>query len=222
MFPIRDHNPSNKFPLVTIVLIVLNVLFFLIELSVPDLDVFLGKYALIPQLVHWGDPSTWFPFLSSMFLHGGWLHILSNMWFLWIFGDNIEATLGKVRFVVFYLLSGLAAALLQYAIDPASSIPVLGASGAIAGVLGGYLVLFPSAKIETLIAGFGFLTRVNVPASFMLVYWFAIQLFSGVGSLAVYEAGQGGVAFFAHIGGFVAGWLMIRLFRSQLDWVRIE
>lgn len=223
MFPIRDHNPSHKIPFVTVAIIVVNALLFFIELMTPDLDAFIIKFALVPSAVSFVNPATLMPFLSSMFLHGGWLHILSNMWFLWIFGDNIEGTLGHLPFTLFYLLSGFGASLLQYMIDPTSSIPILGASGAIAGVLGGYLVFFPQAKIETLVTTFGgFMSRVNVPARFMLFYWFAIQLFSGVGSVAAGAHNQGGVAFFAHVGGFAVGWLIAKLLKPRQEWIRVE
>lgn len=223
MFPLRDHNPSQKTPFVTWLIIALNAGVFFLELAAPDTEVFINNYALTPGTVHLSNPLSLLPFLTSMFLHGGWLHILSNMWFLWIFGDNIEAALGHFKYLGFYLVSGLVAAAVQFAVDPISSIPVLGASGAIAGVLGGYLVLFPNAKIETLVTTFGgFFTRVNVPASLMLIYWFITQLFSGVGTVAAGVTDQGGVAFFAHIGGFAAGWLIARLVKPTLDWVRIE
>ncbi len=223
MFPIRDHNPSHKFPYVTLTIILINALVFLLELTVPDQEFFIYTYALVPDKINFFVPATLPPFLTSMFMHGGWLHIISNMWFLWIFGDNIEASLGHFRFITFYLISGFSASLLQYLIDPASIIPMLGASGAIAGVLGGYLVLFPHARIETLVTYFGgFISKVNVPASLMLVYWFVTQLFSGVGSIAIGAGDMGGVAFFAHIGGFAAGWVIIRVFKSRLTWYKIE
>ncbi|HCS78214.1 TPA: rhomboid family intramembrane serine protease [Patescibacteria group bacterium] len=219
MFPIRDHHPSSRFPLVTILIITINCFIFFLEMTAPDLDQFIAQYALLPATVNFLNPLTLVPFLTSMFLHGGWLHILSNMWFLWIFGDNIEATLGSIGFLMFYLFAGFAASLLQFFIDPTSVIPVLGASGAIAGVLGGYLVLFPRAQIETLVTLGYYVSRINVSAQIMLIYWFITQLFSGVGSLAIGVAAQGGVAFFAHIGGFAAGWLLTQLFiKPRLKW----
>lgn len=223
MFPIRDHNHSNKFPFFTVFIILANAYFFFLELTSPDLEQFITNYALVPASIELTNPFSWWPFISSMFLHGGWLHIISNMWFLWIFGDNIEASLGHLRFLFFYLITGLAAGLAQYAIAPTSMIPVLGASGAIAGVLGGYLVLFPHAKIETLVTTFGaFMQTINLPAQFMLGYWFVVQLFSGVGSVAIGVHNQGGVAFFAHAGGFIAGWILMRMVKPALSWVRIE
>ena len=221
MFPIRDQHPSHKFPLVTILLIAINCVVFFLELTAPDPEVFINQFALTPAAINFLNPTTLVSFLTSMFLHGGWLHILSNMWFLWIFGDNVEATLGSLGFLFFYLFTGLAASLLQYFIDPTSAIPVLGASGAIAGVLGSYLVLFPRAQIETLITLGYYVSRINVSAQVMLIYWFITQLFSGVGSITV-GVGEGGVAFFAHIGGFAAGWLLTQLFiKPRQTWQQI-
>lgn len=223
MFPIRDHNPSHRFPLITLLLIAASSYVFFLQLSSSDPEAFVFTYGLVPASLNIADPATWLPVLTSMFLHGGWLHILSNMWFLWIFGDNVEATIGKARYILFYLISGVAAALAQYILTPTSEIPMIGASGAIAGVLGGYLVLFPHAKIETLVMGFGlYATTINVPAQFMLFYWFLTQLFSGVGSVASGLHNQGGVAFFAHIGGFVAGWLMMQILKPRISWRRVE
>lgn len=223
MFPIRDHNPSHKLPLITILIILVNAFLFFLEITVPNQDAFIYQYALVPNSIDFTNISTLLPLVSSMFLHGGWLHIISNMWFLWIFGDNIEAQLGHLGFTAFYLISGLAAAFTQYALDPSSTIPILGASGAIAGVLGGYLVIFPHAKIESLVTTFGgFVTTVNIPASFMLFYWFITQLFSGVGSVAVGTHNQGGVAFFAHVGGFVAGWIIAQFIKPKLTFYRLE
>ncbi len=223
MFPIRDHNPSSKLPVITLLLIGMNAVAFFIELRSPNLDAFLQQYALVPALVDFSHPATLWPFLTSMFLHGGWLHILSNMWFLWIFGDNVEATLGHFKYLAFYIICGLAAAILQFTVTPGSEIPMLGASGAIAGVLGGYLVLFPQSQIETLVTSFGgYLRTINVPASFMLLYWFGTQLFAGVGSIAVGMHESGGVAFFAHIGGFAAGWIIMKVVSPQVTWRRIE
>jgi len=209
MLPIRDHNRSNKFPLLTILIIAFNVFVFILELIVPDPDTFINAYALIPAAINFSKPLTLIPFFSSMFLHAGFVHLLSNMWFLWIFGDNLEATLGEIKFLLLYFFSGLAGGLLQYLLIINSTIPNLGASGAIAGVLGGYLVFFPKAKIETLVATFGgYLSRIELPAYVMLFYWFFTQLFSGSASVVSGEMALGGVAWFAHIGGFVAGWLM--------------
>ena len=214
MFPIRDHNPSDKPPVVNFLIIAITVFVFFLELSAPDLDVFIRQYALIPGQVSFTSFPTLLPFLYSIFLHGGWLHIISNMWFLWIFGDNIESYLGHFNYLFFYLFTGLMAGFAQYMLSPVSDIPTLGASGAISAVLGAYMVLYPRHKIETLIATFGgFLQKVELPASLMLGYWFVIQIFSGIGSLGI-SAG-GGVAWFAHIGGFLSGFILIRLFPEK-------
>lgn len=214
MFPIRDHNPSHKFPLITISLILVTSFVFFLQLSAPDFEAFIIQYALIPNQVVFSSLSTFLPFLYSIFLHGGWLHIISNMWFLWIFGDNVEVRLGSVLFLFFYLLTGIAAGLAQYAFNPLSPIPTLGASGAVAGVLGGYIVLYPRHKIDTLIPSFGgFMHRVQLPAKFMLGYWFLIQLISGAGTLGIDISG--GVAWWAHIGGFLAGVVLIQFFREN-------
>lgn len=216
MFPIRDHNPSDKIPIINIILIAITSWVFFIELQAPDFEEFILRFALIPSAVDIAAPISWLPFIYSMFLHGGWLHIISNMWFLYIFGDNVESHLGHIPYLLFYLLTGLTAGFAQYILFTSSDIPTLGASGAVSGVLGAYLVLYPKHKIDTLVASFGgFMQKIQVPASFMLGYWFVIQLFSGVGSLGA--ASVGGVAWWAHIGGFAAGWLMVRLFPRKLD-----
>lgn len=210
MLPLRDHNPSGRFPFVTYFLIAINsaVFLYMFFLSTPLLEKFIYSYALIPALLVQGK-QLWGIFIS-MFLHGSWGHLLGNMLFLHIFGDNLEDALGHFKYFLFYLVSGLGAAFLQTLLNPTSQIPMLGASGAIAGIMGGYLVLFPNHKIDILYS-FGFFIRTtSVPAYFMLVYWFIIQLFSGVGSLGFLE--NGGVAYFAHIGGFITGWLLIFIF----------
>lgn len=212
MFPIRDHNPSRKQPITTVLIVVITSFVFFLEISAPDIEVFIKQYALVPTLVDFSNWQTLLPFIYSIFLHGGWLHIISNMWFLWIFGDNIEAALGHFRFFLFYLFAGIFAGLLQYMFNPISDIPMLGASGAVAGALGAYLVLYPRHKIDTLVPTFGgFMTKVQLPASIMLGYWFFIQLFSGAGSLA--SAFEGGVAWWAHVGGFAAGWGLIKILK---------
>lgn len=194
----------------TIGIIAVTAYAFFLQLSAPDIDAFVMQYALVPQNVNFADWLTLLPFITSMFLHAGWLHILSNMWFLWIFGDNVEAEVGHVRYLLFYLVCGIAAGLVQYFFNSTGTIPTLGASGAVAGVLGAYLMLYPGHKIDTLIPTFGgFMTQAQIPASIMLIYWFVIQLFSGVGTIGMQDVG--GVAFWAHVGGFVAGWILVRL-----------
>jgi membrane associated rhomboid family serine protease len=156
---------------------------------------------------------TWITPLTSMFMHGGWMHIIGNMWFLWVFGDNLEDVMGRGRFIGFYLLCGLAAAVGQMLIDPGSRVPMVGASGAISGVLAGYVRLFPHARVLTLVPIFIFLQFVELPAFLFIFIWFGLQLLQGFASLGQVGTGQGGVAFFAHIGGFVAGLVLVKLFR---------
>lgn len=203
MIPLRDANPTKIFPLLTVLIILVNVFVFLQELLSADLDRFIATWALIPKFIDFNDYSTLIPFVTSQFLHAGWFHILSNMWFLWIFGDNVEEHFGRFFFPILYLGSGIVGGFFQYILNPGSPIPMLGASGAVAGILGAYMVLFSRHKISTLIPVFGFFTVVDVPAGVMLFYWFLTQIFSGLGSLAL--ATSGGVAFFAHIGGFITG-----------------
>ena len=204
MFPIRDHNPSNRTPIVTWGLIVANTLIFLSyfpALSGDDaaLSGFFRDWGLVPAQALAEGPLR--PMLSSMFLHGGWMHLIGNMLFLWIFGDNLEDLMGHLRFALFYLVSGLAAAGGQILSDPASSIPMVGASGAIAGVMGGYLLMFPRARIDVLVLLVVIIRIFTIPAWLMLGLWFGLQLVNGLAMDAV----GGGVAYWAHAGGFAAG-----------------
>ena len=207
MFPIRDHNPSEKVPVVVLALIALNVAVFLYDLAaVPDglsQGRFYYDYALISARVSNGEG--YLGLLTHMFLHGGPLHIAGNMLFLWVFGDNLEEEMGHLGFLVFYLLSGLGAALFQYAAAPLSPVPMVGASGAIAGVMGGYLLLFPKARVDVLIWIIVFIRIIPVPAWIMLLIWFGLQLFNG---LATPTEG-GGVAYWAHAGGFIVGLALV-------------
>ncbi len=211
MIPLRDHNPSGRMPIITYLLIGLNVLVFLYTLTLPEdlLMKFIDQYAIIPALVSQGQ--NLFSLISSMFLHGGFGHIIGNMLFLNIFGDNLEDKLGHIKYLLYYLICGLGASALQIIISPNSTIPNLGASGAIAGIMGGYLVLFPRQRIDILFSLGWSLRRTTVPAYFMLFYWFIAQLFSGAGSLVYSDETMGGVAYFAHVGGFITGWLLIKL-----------
>ena len=211
MIPLRDTQPSHSTPIVTVILISLNILVFLFQISLDayERNFFIATYGIIPDRLHYAS------ILTSMFLHGGWLHLIGNMWFLWIFGDNVEDVLGHGKFAMFYLLCGIAAAVVHILLNADSRVPTIGASGAIAGVMGAYLVKFPHSKIVTLVPIFVFLTTVEVPAVFMLIYWFAIQIFSGVGSIGYSNVGRGGVAWFAHIGGFLAGMLLVYLLGSK-------
>ncbi len=221
MIPLRDRNPSGIFPGVTLLLILVNVFVFLYEVSLgPAVTSFLRHYALIPAEVtgslRYGSATlsdTAAPFFTSMFLHGGWLHLIANMWFLWIFGDNVEDTLGSIRYLLFYFLCGLGAALTHFAIQPGSTLPVLGASGAIAGVLGAYAVLFPGARVVTLVPIFFFLQILELPAVIMIGYWFVLQILSG--SLEAVSPMRGGTAWWAHIGGFLSGVVLLLLMRPR-------
>jgi membrane associated rhomboid family serine protease len=219
MIPLRDLNPSRTAPVVTVALIVANALAFFWELSLgPRLEPFVMQAAFVPArflgqglgiagLVPGVESA-----VLSMFLHGGWAHFLGNMLFLWIFGDNVEDRLGHVRFLVFYLGSGLAATAAHALAGPRSAVPAIGASGAISGVLGAYLFLYPKARVVTLLFLGFFIQVIQVPAIVYLPFWFLIQLFSGLASLGVHSsAQQGGVAFFAHIGGFIAGPILLLL-----------
>lgn len=203
MFPIRDHNPSGRTPVVTYLLIVANVAVFLFcWLAIPSeaaLSRFFYDYGLVPDLLT--EEGVWSGLFTSMFLHGGWMHLLGNMLFLWIFGDNLEDLMGHVGFALFYLASGLGAAGLQVAADPDSLIPMVGASGAIAGVMGGYLLLFPRARVDVLVIIVIFVRIFALPAWVMLGLWFAFQLLAGVAT----PTDMGGVAYWAHAGGFIAG-----------------
>ncbi|HEY2435444.1 MAG TPA: rhomboid family intramembrane serine protease [Vicinamibacterales bacterium] len=201
MFPVSDVIPSRTVPVVTIALIVLNALVFLYEVTLgpTELRVFMASYAVVPT-------SFWWPSLvTSQFLHAGWMHIIWNMVYLWIFGDNVEDRLGHVGHLVFYLGAGAAAALLQVLFNPFSAIPMVGASGAIAAVMGAYFVLYPQSRVLTAVFLLFFFDLVEIPAVVFLGFWFLMQLLSGVGSLGVRNAAAGGTAFWAHVGGFAVG-----------------
>jgi membrane associated rhomboid family serine protease len=232
MFPLRDDNPHFLTPVVTYALIAANALSWMLLQgfgSEPSLSSSICRLGLIPgellqsvaagtrfqvgpdSVCVLGDTSSWYTGLTSMFLHGGWFHLIGNMWFLWIFGNNVEDSMGHARFLVFYLLCGLAAAAAQTATDPQSVIPMVGASGAIGGIMGAYVLLYPRVHVHMLIFLGLFVTTIAVPAVFMLGYWFAVQLLSGWTSIG---AEGGGVAFWAHVGGFVAGAVLVLLFRD--------
>jgi membrane associated rhomboid family serine protease len=223
MIPLRDVIPSRTTPYITVTIIVLNALAWFLELSLPReaLPLFLQVYGVVPAQLHA------LTLLTSMFLHGSWMHVIGNMWYLWIFGDNVEDRVGHGRFIVFYLLCGIAAALGQVVIDPGSTLPTIGASGAIAGVMGAYMIKFPHSRILSLVTVLFFITTFEIPAWIMLIYWFVIQFFSGVGSIGFSHVSEGGgVAFFAHVGGFLAGMALIGLMaprqryssRRDLSW----
>ena len=220
MIPIRDRNPSGTFPYVTIGIIVINVLIFLYELSLGSgLAEFIMKFGVVPLKVSYYSQAsdltfinTFFPFISSMFLHGGFIHLIGNMWFLWIFGDNIEDKLGHFRFIAFYLLCGIIASSVHVFFNSQSNVPCVGASGAIAGVLGAYMVTFPRARVVTIVPLFVFIQVMELPAIVVLGFWFVIQFFNGAATITASTSGAG-VAWWAHIGGFAAGVIILYIMR---------
>ena len=225
MFPLKDDNPSSTAPVVTVALIVLNALVFVYQISLqaggPDgaraAQAFIEEFGLVPCRLTGAcrvGPELPLPVVTiftSMFMHGGLFHIGGNMLYLWIFGNNVEDTLGHTRYLIFYLLSGIAAALAQTVVGPSSLVPMVGASGAISGVLGAYLVLFPGAHVTTLIVLGFFFRLVQIPAMVVLGFWIVLQVLNGLGSFGA----SGGVAFFAHIGGFVAGMGLLFVLRPR-------
>jgi membrane associated rhomboid family serine protease len=209
MIPLYDTVRSRRFPFINVLLVIVNVLVFLYELQLSrsGLKQFVFAWGFIPAQF-WSDPSsTWLNIFTAMFLHGGWLHIISNMWVLLLFGDNIEERMGSFRYLIFYLLSGAAAALLQAYVLQNSDQPMIGASGAIAGVLGAYLILFPHSRIASLVPIFFIFTIVEIPAVLFLLFWFGMQIYSGL-----FSAQGSGIAWWAHVGGFIFGVLMVSFF----------
>jgi membrane associated rhomboid family serine protease len=228
MFPVQDSVPTRSVPVVTRALILINVIIFFFELTLPrqSVELLFYVFGLVPaRFTHpeWaaniGLPlGDYWPIITHQFLHGGLFHIVANMWTLWIFGDNVEDRMGSLRFAIFYLLCGSIAGLTHMFINPDSTVPSVGASGAIAGVLGAYLIFFPTARLVVLLPIFFFPFFFEVPAVFYLVLWFLINLFSGTAALAGPQQ-VGGIAFWAHIGGFVSGMLLCRLFvRRRRAW----
>jgi membrane associated rhomboid family serine protease len=218
MIPLRDTIPSRSFPIVNILLIVINVLVFFYEVSLgSNLQGFIYEYGLVPASLYSEEKGLLdriYPFFTSMFLHGGWLHIIGNMLYLYIFGDNVEDRIGHFKYFIFYIITGLAAAFLQTIINANSTIPMVGASGAIAGILGAYFLYFPRSRVLTLVPIFLFIQLIEIPAVIFLLLWFIIQFFYGVASLAVTQI-TGGVAFWAHIGGFIAGLVLAKPFQKK-------
>ncbi len=214
MLPLADHNPRRTAPFINVALMIGNVLMFFWEISLgASIQPVLQRLAFVPSTFWSSAPivSSIVAMFVSMFLHGGWLHLGGNMLFLWVFGDNIEDRLGHGRYLIFYLASGVAATLAHAAMNPGSGVPSIGASGAIAGVLGAYLILFPKQRITTLIPIFIFITVREIPAIVLLGFWFVLQLFVGTVSLGGSLHEQGGVAYFAHIGGFLTGMVLVIL-----------
>lgn len=214
MIPIRDYVPTRRLPVVTLLLIAVNAIVFLYEmllLAIGQLDPFIAEWGVVPlRITQSLDLGAAFTLVSAMFLHGSFQHVAGNMLYLWIFGNNVEDAMGRTRFLLFYLLTGGLASLAQILADPTSAIPTIGASGAIAGILGGYLVLHPKARVSTLVFLGIFASIAELPAVFVLGSWFILQLFNGVAAFAYTQ--MGGVAWFAHIGGFAAGLLLVKLF----------
>jgi len=215
MFPLKDDNPTTRTPILTILLILVNVFVFFLEATVPSeaRETIITTYALIPARLASGEPSAIAGLFTSQFLHGGLLHVGSNMLYLWIFGNNIEDQLGRWRLLPFYLGCGAAAGLAQMLADPSSTIPTIGASGAVAGILGAYALLFPRARVYTVVLVFVFLRIIPVPAALWLGIWFLLQAGSAVVTRG--SAGAGGVAWWAHLGGFAIGFLLIWLLRPR-------
>ena len=215
MIPLYDTVRTRKFPFINIVLIVANVLAFLYELQLPppELERFIFTWGSIPAELTNNLTDSWMTIFTAMFLHGGWFHLLSNMWFLYIFGDNVEARMGGGRYLIFYLLSGVAAVFLQTYLLQTSQVPMIGASGAIAGVLGAYLISFPRSRIASLVPILFIFTIIEIPAAIFLILWFISQLYSGL--FAMQGASASGIAWWAHIGGFVFGFLMVTFFARR-------
>jgi membrane associated rhomboid family serine protease len=233
VFPIRDENPTVHTSVITFVLIAINVAVWIIVQGVgsePALAKSICRFGAIPgELLGTVEPGTriplgpnvacvldrnpnWLTVVTSMFMHGGWFHLIGNMWFLAVFGDNVEDVMGWVRFGFFYLVCGVAAVAAEMISNPSSAVPMVGASGAIGGVMGAYVVLFPRAPVHLLVFLGFFITRVVVPAFFMLGYWFLLQLAGGFFSLGV---ASGGTAFWAHVGGFIAGIVLVKIFSDS-------
>lgn len=221
MLPIRDTIPSRTYPIITVSLIVLNIIIFFYQLSLgTQVDLFVTDFGLVPlrffRLFEKGaNPLMVFmPFFTSMFLHGGWFHIIGNMWYLWIFGDNVEDRMGHFRFLIFYIACGIAAGFAHAFTHPNSGIPTVGASGAIAGVMGAYFILYPGARIWTLVPVFIFVQFVEIPAFIFLGFWIIMQFLIGTFSMSLGPT-QGGVAWWAHIGGFAAGAILVFFFKKR-------
>lgn len=227
IFPYKDNIPSRSFPVFTVLIIIVNVLAFLFEVSLgqQELTRFIFQYGVVPARLRGNlalmlNPSFLTSIFTSMFLHGGLIHLLGNMWWLWIFGDNVEDRLGHVRYLLFYLLCGFSASVVHTIFNFTSRYPAIGASGAIAGVLGAYMITFPAARVYSLVTIIFFWTTVELPALFVLGFWFVIQLMSGTASVALASQSSGGVAWWAHIGGFVTGIVLMKLLEPprKMEW----
>lgn len=216
MLPLSDSTPRRTFPFINYLIILLNCIFFYLEITAPDTDMFISQFAFIPSEFNLFSWQSYFYVFTGMFLHGGFMHIISNMWFLHIFGDNVEDALGHIPYLLFYLAGGVVATLSQYALMPYSDIPMIGASGAVSAAAGLYFVLFRKSSVKSLVVlFFGFIQIVKIPVWLFLGYWFLIQLFSGIGSFATLGTDTGGVAYMAHIGGFVFGYISAQFVRYR-------
>lgn len=208
MFPISDSLKPARFPYLNYLIVGITIYVFIQQILAPDQLAFVNQYALVPSTVDFNNPATLIPFITSIFLHGGILHILSNMWFLIVFGDNVDARLSPIGYLTLYLLAGIVGGLAQYMFMQNESIPMLGASGAVAGILGAYAVMFPHSQVKTLVFIVFFITILNVSAPIMLGYWFILQLISGAGTFGELGSNEGGVAYIAHIAGFLVGMIV--------------
>lgn len=213
LIPLRSSERVYATAKVTATLIALNLVIFLYQVSMPPeaLNEFVTEWGIVPDHLRLAS------LVTSMFLHGGWLHILGNMLFLWVFGRNVEDLIGGTRFLGLYLVTGVLAGIVQVIFNPYSRVPTIGASGAIAGVMGAYLVKLPRSRIYTLLF-FLFVTTIEIPAPFLLLFWFLMQFLNGIGSLTSTDYSGGGVAWFAHVGGFIAGMLLVRFFPDRRKW----
>ena len=211
MFPISVKAPKPGFAVITLALIFANLYFFFQEIASPDPELFISQFALIPAKINFSTLSNLTPFISAQFLHAGLVHLISNMWFLFLFGPTLEKVLGKIPFLFFYLIAGTFGNFIQFLLISDVAIPILGASGAIAGVLGGFLVFYPKARVNVLVPIFPLFFPIPFPAQLMLVYWFITQLFSGVATVVSQPVAAGGVAWWAHVGGFGAGFLLAKV-----------
>jgi membrane associated rhomboid family serine protease len=222
-FPLYDENPTETFPLITLSIIAINIAVFLYELSLgPQLTQFINTYAMVPATITQGQQ--YITIFTAMFLHGGFIHIFGNMLYLWIFGNNIEDTLGHLKFLFFYFLAGIGGAIGHLIVSPLSTVPTLGASGAIAGVLGAYIILFPHARVVTAVLILYFIRIIRLPAILVIGFWIVIQFLSGIASITAqptFNQAASSVAWFAHIGGFLAGIILIFVLparRKQDSW----
>ncbi|MDK2823318.1 MAG: hypothetical protein PWQ67_2198 [Clostridia bacterium] len=225
MIPLRDTVKSRTFPYVNMAIIIVNVLIFFGEISLTQMELteLYYRFGLVPnwflQTIQSGQVEAIIPLTTSTFLHGGWLHIISNMLFLWVFGDNIEDRVGHFSYLIFYLLVGVLGNIAQVLANPESTVPIIGASGAVAGILGAYYISFPRSKILALIPIFFFFTLMEVRSSFFIIFWFILQVFNGIFSLG---AVGNSVAWWAHIGGFLGGFILIRLFIKKRNFIYLE